>query len=82
MSSSLPEFRAPTAVERGFNRVFGFLVGLGLGFSHSYLLRVRGRKSGRFIRRQLICWNSVAKSSWWLREGGRSGFGMPRLREK
>src|SRR4029077_19302165 len=38
---------APTATERGFNRLFGFLVGLGLGFSHNYLLQVRGRKSGR-----------------------------------
>jgi deazaflavin-dependent oxidoreductase (nitroreductase family) len=47
MSSTLPEFSAPTAVERVFNRVFGFLVGLGLGFSHNYLLQVRGRKSGR-----------------------------------
>ena len=33
MISTLPEFRAPTAVERAFNRAFGFLVGLGLGFS-------------------------------------------------
>jgi deazaflavin-dependent oxidoreductase (nitroreductase family) len=49
MTSTLPEFRAPTAVERGFNRVFGFLVGLGLGFSHSYLLQVRGRKSGKLF---------------------------------
>jgi deazaflavin-dependent oxidoreductase (nitroreductase family) len=49
MTSSLPEFRAPTAIERGFNRVFGFLVGLGLGFSHSYLLQVRGRKSGKLF---------------------------------
>src|ERR1700687_4791281 len=47
MSSPLPEFRAPSAVERVFNRVFGFLVGLGLGFSHNYLLQVRGRKSGK-----------------------------------
>jgi deazaflavin-dependent oxidoreductase (nitroreductase family) len=47
MNSPLPEFRAPTAVERLFNRAFGFLVGLGLGFSHNYLLQVRGRKSGR-----------------------------------
>src|SRR5580704_7296825 len=47
MNSSLPEFRAPTGVERVFNRVFGFLVGLGLGFSHNYLLQVRGRKSGK-----------------------------------
>src|SRR5580700_2667820 len=47
MNSTLPEFRAPTALERAFNRVFGFLVGLGVGFSHNYLLEVRGRKSGR-----------------------------------
>jgi deazaflavin-dependent oxidoreductase (nitroreductase family) len=49
MNSSLPEFREPTALERGFNRVFGFLVGLGLGFSHNYLLQVRGRKSGKLF---------------------------------
>ena len=48
LSSTLPEFRAPTLVERAFNRVFGLLVGLGLGFSHNYLLQVRGRKSARF----------------------------------
>jgi deazaflavin-dependent oxidoreductase (nitroreductase family) len=47
MNSTLPEFRAPTAVERAFNRAFGFLVGLGLGFSHNYLLQVRGRESGK-----------------------------------
>jgi deazaflavin-dependent oxidoreductase (nitroreductase family) len=47
MTSSLPEFRAPTATERVFNRVFGFLVGIGLGFSYNHLLQVRGRKSGR-----------------------------------
>ena len=47
MSSGLPTFREPTAVEKIFNRVFGILVGLGLGFSHNYLLQVRGRKSGK-----------------------------------
>lgn len=47
MNSTLPAFRAPSAVERVFNRVFGFAVGLGLGFSHNYLLQVRGRKSGK-----------------------------------
>jgi deazaflavin-dependent oxidoreductase (nitroreductase family) len=47
MNPTLPEFRAPTAIERGFNRVFGFLVGLGLGYSYNYLLQGRGRKSGR-----------------------------------
>src|SRR5271169_336672 len=40
-------FRQPTALERAFNRLFGFLVGLGLGLKHNYLLQVRGRKSGR-----------------------------------
>ncbi len=46
-SSPVPAFRQPTAVERLFNRVFGFMVGLGLGFKHNYLLQVRGRKSGK-----------------------------------
>jgi deazaflavin-dependent oxidoreductase (nitroreductase family) len=41
------QFRAPSSVERLFNRTYGFLVGLGFGFSHNYLLQVRGRKSGK-----------------------------------
>jgi deazaflavin-dependent oxidoreductase (nitroreductase family) len=45
--NSLPAFRAPTAAERFFNRIFGFLVGLGWGFSYNYLLQARGRKSGK-----------------------------------
>ena len=49
MDSNLPAFRAPTAVERVFNQVFGFLVGIGIGFSHNYLLQVRGRKSGKIF---------------------------------
>ena len=47
MNSPLPSFRAPSAGERVFNRIFGFLVGLGLGFSYNHLLQVRGRKSGK-----------------------------------
>src|SRR5208282_2723296 len=42
-----PAFQKPTAMERAFNRFFGFLVGLGLGLKHNYLLQVRGRKSGK-----------------------------------
>ena len=42
-----PTFQKPTAMERVFNRFFGFLVGLGLGMKHNYLLQVRGRKSGK-----------------------------------
>jgi len=47
MNSSLPVFREATGVEKIFNRVYGFLVGLGLGFSYNYLLEVRGRKTGK-----------------------------------
>jgi deazaflavin-dependent oxidoreductase (nitroreductase family) len=45
--SNMPVFPQPTALERLFNRCFGFLVGLGLGMKHNYLLQVRGRKSGK-----------------------------------
>jgi deazaflavin-dependent oxidoreductase (nitroreductase family) len=47
MTPSQPEFRAPTVGERIFNRIFGFLVGLGIGFPYNCLLQVRGRKSGK-----------------------------------
>jgi hypothetical protein len=44
---NFPAFREATPVEKFFNRAFGFLVGLGLGLPHNYLLQVRGRKTGR-----------------------------------
>ncbi|HTS37597.1 MAG TPA: nitroreductase family deazaflavin-dependent oxidoreductase [Candidatus Solibacter sp.] len=47
MNSTLPTFREPTSTEKLFDRAFGFLVGVGLGPSHIYLLEVRGRKSGK-----------------------------------
>jgi deazaflavin-dependent oxidoreductase (nitroreductase family) len=49
MSSSPPVFVEPTSVEKVFNRVFGFLVGIGVAFPHKYLLQVRGRKSGKIF---------------------------------
>jgi deazaflavin-dependent oxidoreductase (nitroreductase family) len=49
MDSPLPAFRKPTTVEKLFNRTSGFLVGLGLGPSHIYLLQVRGRKTGKIF---------------------------------
>lgn len=49
MTSPLPTFREPTAFEKLFNRTFGFLIGLGIGPSHIYLLQVRGRKSGKLF---------------------------------
>ena len=47
MNSALPAFRETSTGEKIFNRVFGFLVGLGLGLPYNYLLEVRGRKTGR-----------------------------------
>lgn len=47
MRAEMPAFRAPNVIERVFNKTYGFLVGLGWGLSHSYLVQVRGRKSGR-----------------------------------
>lgn len=40
-------FNQPTTVDRTINKLFGLLVGLGLGLRHNYLLQVRGRKTGR-----------------------------------
>ena len=40
-------FNQPTTFDRVINKLFGLVVGLGLGLPHSYLLQVRGRKSGR-----------------------------------
>jgi deazaflavin-dependent oxidoreductase (nitroreductase family) len=47
MQQSPTRFTQPTLVDRVINRAFGFLVKLGLGLSHNFLLEVRGRKSGR-----------------------------------
>ncbi|HVO60011.1 MAG TPA: nitroreductase/quinone reductase family protein [Terriglobales bacterium] len=47
MNTVMPTFRKPSAGEAVFNRLFGFLVGMGLGFPYNYLLQVRGRKTGR-----------------------------------
>ncbi len=47
MSEPPRAYLQPGRLERLFNRVFGILVGLGLGPRDYYLLQVRGRKSGR-----------------------------------
>ncbi len=44
---SSPDFLRPTVRDRIGNRIVGILVSFGMGFSYSYLLDVRGRKSGR-----------------------------------
>jgi deazaflavin-dependent oxidoreductase (nitroreductase family) len=45
----LVTFQAPTTVERIFNSVFGFLIGIGVAPSNKFLLQVRGRKSGKLF---------------------------------
>lgn len=59
MDSTLPDFREPSAAEKIFNRAFGFLISLGIGFSYNYLVQVRGRKSGKLYSTpvDLLDWN-------------------------
>ena len=48
MENSQPAyFLKPAAMDRIFGQVFAALVRLGVGFKHSFVLEVRGRKSGR-----------------------------------
>lgn len=41
------KYEAPSSGEKLFNRVFGFLAGVGIAPSFIYLLEVKGRKSGK-----------------------------------
>jgi len=41
------KYDAPSSGEKLFNRVFGFLAGVGIAPSFIYLLEVKGRKSGK-----------------------------------
>src|ERR1044072_5568844 len=40
-------FTEPTIFEQFINKLFGLIVGLGLGRPHNFLVQVRGRKTGR-----------------------------------
>ena len=40
-------YREPSPLEKAFNKVFGFIVALGFGLPHNYLVQVKGRKSGK-----------------------------------
>src|SRR5215475_8365358 len=40
-------FMRPSSTERVLNRLFGFLVRMGVGSSDNFMLEVRGRKSGK-----------------------------------
>ena len=41
------DFRQPNLLDRILNRLVGFLLKLGIGLAHNYLLEVRGRKTGK-----------------------------------
>jgi deazaflavin-dependent oxidoreductase (nitroreductase family) len=43
----MPEFQPPSGMEALFNRIMGYMAGLGIGPSFIYLLQVKGRKSGK-----------------------------------
>lgn len=47
VASQMQRFERPSAAERVFSKLFGVLIGLGLGLPHNFLLEVRGRKTGR-----------------------------------
>jgi deazaflavin-dependent oxidoreductase (nitroreductase family) len=47
MADETRRFDRPAALDRWFSRVYGALVGAGIGFAHNFVLEVRGRKSGR-----------------------------------
>jgi hypothetical protein len=81
-ASTNKEFLRPSAFERTLNRAFGALVGAGLGLRHNYLLRVRGRQSGRLystpvnlleINQQLflVCPRGRAQ---WVRNAEATGW--------
>ena len=80
MDPPLP-VKPPSAIEAIFNRVFGWLVGIGLAPAGFYLLQVRGRKTGRIYstpvdllvhenRRFLV---SPRGSTQWARNAKASG---------
>jgi len=47
MNQAKPHFVRPGFAARTVNRIYGWLAGVGLGPSYSYLLQVTGRKTGR-----------------------------------
>jgi len=59
-----PVFQKPTAVEVVFNRVFGWLIGVGLAPASFYLLEVIGRKSGRLYSTPVDL--LVLQGGWFL----------------
>lgn len=81
MSSEKPYFLKESVTDRIFNRIFGLLVGLGIGAKYNYVLETRGRKTGRVFatpvnllemngRRYLV---AVRGETGWVRNARAAG---------
>lgn len=79
MPDAMPAFREPSSVEKLLNCTFGFLVGLGLGFSYNYPLEDRGRKTGKLDSTPINLLDSAASATSSPRAGERDGCAMPKL---
>jgi deazaflavin-dependent oxidoreductase (nitroreductase family) len=81
MSTEDHFFVRPSFIERGFNRLFGAMVGIGLGLPHNHLLQVRGRKSGKLYSAPIDLLSTDGKKflvsprgrSQWVRNAEASG---------
>jgi deazaflavin-dependent oxidoreductase (nitroreductase family) len=81
MNGTRPRFLQASPLERLFNRLFGLLVGLGIGLRHNYLLQVQGRKSGRTYSTPVDVLNYQGKrflvaprgETQWVRNARASG---------
>jgi deazaflavin-dependent oxidoreductase (nitroreductase family) len=47
MDQATPHYIPPSFAARAVNRFYGWLTGLGLGPAHSYLLQIKGRRTGQ-----------------------------------
>ena len=72
----------PSPTERIFNRIFGFFVGLGLGFPYNYLLQLRGRKSGEIYSTAINLLELRGKRFPVALAAGHNGFATPKPPEK
>jgi len=81
VSSEKPYFLKESVTDRIFNRIFGLLVGLGIGAKYNYVLETRGRKTGRVFatpvnllemngRRYLV---AVRGETGWVRNARAAG---------
>ena len=79
MNSPIATFRKPSAAERVFNQIFGFLVGLGLGFSPQLPLASAGPQEWTLVlHAHLICWSFAVSAFWSLHVAGPSGCATQR----